>query len=82
MSQPHTTRFDFAKPSTQITRAIVIRGKSRFAIVRPDHAPRATISKNKDGSCDGSSQQRLGGLSTDERASDEFEAGMMFGEPR
>jgi hypothetical protein len=76
------TRFDFAKPSGHVTRAIVIRGKGRFAIVRPDPVPSAIISRKDLDNPHAAARQRIGGLSLDQNANREFEAGMRFVEDR
>ena len=80
MPQPKTTRFDFAKPSAHVTRAIVIRGKGRFAIVRPEPAPRAVISRKDLDKLGDAPMQRTGGLPMNRNATEEFEAGMQFGQ--
>lgn len=76
------TRFDYAQPSAHVTRAIVIRGKGRFAIVRPDPAPRAVISHKEIKKLGDAAFQRMGGLPIDGNAKEEFEAGMQFGQER
>ena len=80
--QNKLTRFDFAKPSGHVTRAIVIRGKGRFAIVRPDPAPSAIISKKEIEKLGESPRRRVGGLPPDGNATQEFEAGMQFVQER
>lgn len=78
MPQNKTTRFDFAKPSGHVTRAIVIRGKGRFAIVRPDAAPSAIISKKALENIHNTPRRRGGALPIHGEATSEFEAGMQF----
>lgn len=80
MPPAKTTRFDFAKPSAHVTRAIVIRGKGRFAIVRPDPAPPAVISRKDLGKLGDTPLHRTGGLPMNRNANEEFEAGMQFGQ--
>lgn len=76
---PHnSSRFDFAKPSTHAVRAIVIRGKGRFAIVRPDVAPSVVISKNAVPHWNADTRLRFGGVPKDADAAERFEAGIQF----
>lgn len=82
MPQNKPTRFDFAKPSGHVTRAIVIRGKGRFAIVRADPAPSAIISKRELENIQDSPRRRVGGLPIDGKATEAFEAGMQFTKDR
>ena len=75
-----SSRFDFVRPTTAITKAIVIRGKGRFAIVRPDVAQPCVISrKHLEGSESPAAHLRVGGVPLDKDAQREFEAGMQFG---
>ncbi|MEY3142761.1 MAG: hypothetical protein RLY21_1254 [Planctomycetota bacterium] len=78
MPQSKNTRFDYAQPSAQVTRAIVIRGKGRFAIVRPAPAPSAIISRKAAADLGNARIFRIGGVPIDQNATSEFEAGMQF----
>ena len=82
MQQPKPTRFDYAQPSAKVTRAIVIRGKGRFAIVRPDRAPSVVISRKDADKMSIAGMRRTGGVPLDTNAKEEFEAGMQFGVDR
>ena len=82
MPPSKNTRFDFAKPSAHVTRAIVIRGKGRFSIVRPEREPSAIISRKAIPSSGEALLPRPGGLPLDGNAANEFEAGMHFGKER
>jgi hypothetical protein len=74
-----SSRFDFVRPTAAITKAIVIRGKGRFSIVRPETSPPCVISrKHLDGPESGIPQMRLGGVPLEKDAHREFEAGMQF----
>ena len=75
-----SSRFDFVRPTAAITKAIVIRGKGRFSIVRPETSPPCVISrKHLGGPESGIPQMRLGGVPLEKDAHREFEAGMQFG---
>jgi hypothetical protein len=76
---PAPNRFEFARPTTQSTRAIVIRGRGRFAIVRPDSAPSSIIPRAAAENLDELPRLRLGGVPLDDNAGSDFEAGMQFG---
>lgn len=73
MPSSNKSRFDFAKPSAKVTRAIVIRGKSRFAIIRPDVGSPAIIRQAAFESGGGASQLRIGGIPQNANAAHEFE---------
>lgn len=73
------SRFDFAKPTAHITRAIVSRGRSRFEIIRPEPGLRAVISRTEVENLADVCRQRTGGLPLNSDAAKEFEAGMQFG---
>jgi hypothetical protein len=82
MPQSNSTRFDYAQPSAQVTRAIVIRGKGRFAIVRPDRSPPAIISRKAAENLGEAKVYRMGGIPPNSNATEEFEAGMQFRQDR
>jgi hypothetical protein len=82
MPQSKSTRFDYSQPSAQVTRAIVIRGKGRFAIVRPDRSPPAVISRKAAENLDEAKIYRMGGIPPNSNAPEEFEAGMKFRQDR
>ena len=76
---PSKHRFESVVPSAKVTRAIVSRGRGRFAIVRPDVAPSAIISRVTIEQCGEVPRLRLGGIPVDTDAGGQFEAGMQFG---
>ena len=80
MEHRTSARFDFARPTTAVTKAIVIRGKSRFGILRPETKLPSVIASNvADGDESAIPVFRLGGVPRDARPDLEFEAGMQFG---
>jgi hypothetical protein len=80
MEHRASARFDFARPTTAVTKAIVIRGKGRFAILRPEAKLPSVIASNVvDGEESAIPVFRLGGVPRDARPDLEFEAGMQFG---
>lgn len=82
MEANSTARFSFVRPTTAVTKAIVTRGRSRFAIVRPSDALPGVIAAGRAAEDRVASMFRKGGVSRGGAAELGFEAGLQFGASR